>query len=313
MRANSFLEAVAAGHLVADGAMGTELHSRGLLYGACFEALNLHLHRPELVAEIHRSYLDAGARVIETNTFGAARTRLSLHGLGDRVRAINLAGARIARQACDAAGRETWVVGAIGPTGLVMPTDVSSLSSVERARLLDDYRAQAEALAEGGVDALLLETLRYPVELKLAVEAALGLGLPVIALATFDDTEAGPKMADGTDPETIARWLTAAGVDVLGANCGTGPRQLVEVATRMFSAAISPKNKATAPLIAMFPSAGLPSEVYGTFVHPATTDDLAAGARELFALGVHCVGGCCGTTPAHVRAMSHAATGGSLH
>ncbi|MEO7092956.1 MAG: bifunctional homocysteine S-methyltransferase/methylenetetrahydrofolate reductase [Polyangiales bacterium] len=299
-----FLEAVKSGVLVVDGAMGTQLYERGVLFTVNYEELNLS--RGEAIRKIHEEYVRAGAQVIETNTFGANATRLARHGLESKVREINIAGVRLAREASKAIpGATPFVAGAIGPTGLIFPA-ASDWSDAERTRLLDGFRQQADALAEGGADLLIVETMRQPEELRIAVEAAKATGLPIVAQATFSDPtdgREGPTMADGTTPAVIARALIEWGADVVGANCGEGPKLLFDIAERM----IGPDGARLPVPISIVPNAGLPRRIDDRTVYMATPEYFQLYARRMFKLGIHMVGGCCGTTPDHIRKIAAAA------
>jgi homocysteine S-methyltransferase len=301
----SFLDALARGTLVVDGAMGTQLYERGVLFTVNYEELNLS--RPDLVRKIHEEYVRAGANVVETNTFGANPTRLARHGLEGKVREINAAGVRIAREAMKAAppGTPTFVGGAIGPTGLIFPgaAETAEWSAAEREKILDGFKAQADALAEAGADVLIVETMRQPEELRLAVEAVKRTGVTLVAQATFADSDEGPIMADGTKPAAIARALRDWGADVVGANCGEGPKLLFDVAEQMYGKSDDPF-----PLpISIVPNAGLPRRIDDRTVYMATPEYFQLYARRMFKLGVRLVGGCCGTTPDHVRKIAAAA------
>ena len=283
------IDAILAGPLVVDGAMGTQLYERGVLYSACFEELNLS--RPELVAKVHEDYLRAGAQVIETNTFGANAMRLEKYGLQLRVREICEAGVAIARRA--AQGR-AYVVGAIGPSGYFLgeasPEDLAKV----KAALAD----QASSLVGAGVDGLIVETMRQTAEVRVAIEvaaAAAGGRIPVIASVSLDESQ---RMADGTPAEEIARLMKEWGASVIGANCSDGPMSVLVSMERMAGAGL--------PLIAV-PNAGLPRRVDDRMVYVTTPEYFGVYARRLFKLGVKLVGGCCGTTPDHVKRIAAAA------
>ena len=218
----SFLDALDARVLVSDGAMGTQLYARGIFLNRCFDELNLT--QPDLVAEVHAEYARAGADVLETNTFGANRFKLSNFGLADQVRAINRQGARIARHAA----RETaWVAGSIGPLGVrIEPWGRTGVEEAEEA-----FREQAAALAEGGVDLFILETFRDVNELKAAIRAVRSVGsYPIVAQMTTEDDG---NTLDGTPPETFAPELERAGADVIGVNCSVGPAAMLETVEAM--------------------------------------------------------------------------------
>ncbi len=284
----NFLDRLARGPLLADGAMGTLLYSRGIGFDRCFDALCES--DPALVRAVHADYVAAGAELIETNTFGANRHRLAEHGLADRVREINLAGARLARAAADRAGRPVWVAGSVGPLGVA----VAPAGGAEEAAAAAAFAEQVRALADGGVDVIVVETMRSTDEARLAVAAArTACGLPVIALATFgEDGVTG----DGHAPDAVARLLQSAGADVVGANCSTGPAQMLDVVLRMAPAARVP--------IAAIPNAGLPTMVGGRYSYTSSPAYMAEMIAQMVAAGARIVGGCCGTTPEHIAAMA---------
>jgi homocysteine S-methyltransferase len=283
-----FIEALRAGALVGDGGMGTQLYERGMLFSVNYEELNLS--RPEVVRKIHEDYLQAGADVIETNTFGANAIRLARHGIEDRVREINLAAVRIAAEA--AAGR-AYVAGAIGPTGLILEGVEG-----EAARVRSAFKAQAEALAEGGADFLLIETMRHPQEILLALDAAreaVGQRLPIVAQVSVDQELA---MADGTTILSMGESLKAHGADAVGVNCSDGPQDVFFALEKLVPLGL--------PLTAV-PNAGLPRRVDERLIYISTPEYFGLFARRMFKLGVRLVGGCCGTTPEHIRRISAAA------
>lgn len=292
-----FREALRAGAMVFDGAMGTALYERGMLYTSCLDAAVLN--HPEVVRQIHEGYVRAGADVIETNTFGANRFRLEPHGLAEKVGEINRRAVQIAR---DAAGPNVYVVGSVGPSGMILKT----IGEAQRDELRLAFREQAAALCEQGVDALVLETFRQPEELRLAIEGARAgsrNAVPLVASCSFD---AFGTMADGTGPEEMARLLADWGVEALGVNCADGPAGVYEMATRMLEPGL--------PLVAQ-PNAGLPRRVEGRFAYMATPEYFQIYARRLYKAGVRAVGGCCGTTPDHVKKIAAAARmvgGGSV-
>jgi methionine synthase / methylenetetrahydrofolate reductase(NADPH) len=285
----SFLEALAAGPLVVDGAMGTQLYERGVLFSACFEELNLS--KPELVRKVHEDYVRAGAQIIETNTFGANSMRLEKHGLSARVREINEAAVRVAHEA--AAGK-AYVIGAIGPSGYflgeALPEDLAKV----RAAVAE----QAEWLVGSGVDALLVETLRQTNELRVAIEtavAASGGKVPVVASASVDEHS---RMSDGTSSAEIARLMREWGASVVGVNCCDGPMNVLE--------AVEPMLETGLPVWAV-PNAGLPRRVDERLVYVSTAEYFGVYARRMYKMGVKVVGGCCGTTPEHIRRIAAAA------
>ncbi len=284
-----FAEALKSDVLVLDGAMGTQLYERGILFSTCFEELNLS--RPELIAQVHESYLRAGAVILETNTFGANALRLEKHGLSSRVRSINEAAVEVARKV--AAG-QAYVVGAIGPSGYFLgeasPDDLAKV----KAALLE----QAEALVGAGVDALYAETFRQTSELRVALEAATSAArgkVPVMASVSVDEQG---RMADGTTSVEIARSMKEWGAEVIGVNCSDGPMNVL--------AAVEPMIELGLPVCAA-PNAGLPRRVDERMVYVSTPEYFGLYARRMFKLGVRIVGGCCGTTPEHVRRVAAAA------
>jgi len=289
MKASALMEALQRGALVFDGAMGTALYEHGLRYDQCLD--EACLSRPDVVRDVHRAHREAGARVLSTNTFGANALRLAAHGLADRHDAILGAAVRIAREA---AGERGLVVGSVGPSGRVW----STVDAEERARIREAFRAQCAALAAEGVDGLLLETFRQPEELELAVEAARdagGTALPLVASLSFDPDG---TVADGRGPEEVADVVRALGADALGVNCSDGPAGVYEMATRMLDAGL--------PVVAL-PNAGLPRRVEGRLAYLATPEYFLLYAKRLFKAGIAGVGGCCGTTPAHVAQIAAAA------
>jgi methionine synthase / methylenetetrahydrofolate reductase(NADPH) len=271
--------------LVFDGAMGSLLYERGVFVTQNFEQLNVT--RPDVVRRIHEDYVAAGAQVIETNTFGANGFCLDRHGLGDQVRAFNVAGARLARKA---AGEDVWVAGSIGPTGLVPGVASKAELDVVAATFAD----QAAALVEGGVDLFVLETFRHLEEIRIAIDAARRAApeLPIIASMTFSS---GEMVADGSTPEQVAGTLRSWGADAIGVNCGDGPQLALAIAERMRGVDL--------PLCVQ-PNAGLPRTVDGRLLYMATPEYLDVFARRTIQLGATMIGGCCGTTPDHVRWMA---------
>jgi homocysteine S-methyltransferase len=268
--------------LVCDGAMGTMLYGRGVFLNRSFDELNLT--QPDLVAEVHQAYARAGADVIETNSFGANRAKLGAFGLADRVHAINVQGARIARHA---ARENVYVAGAIGPLGIrVEPWGKTGVDEAE-----EYFREQARALAEGGVDLFVLETFRDVNELGAAIRAVRGFcALPIVAQMT---TEEDGNSLDGVAPETFVPQLEEAGADVLGLNCSVGPAAMLEAIERM--------SQVTHMKLSAQPNAGRPREIEGRNLYLCSPEYMASYARRFINSGVRLVGGCCGTTPDHIR------------
>jgi methionine synthase / methylenetetrahydrofolate reductase(NADPH) len=282
-----FLTALEQRVLLADGAMGTLLHSRGVAQHACLEALVLD--EPDLVRRVHEDYIAAGADIIETDTFGANRFRLARHGLESRVRDINFKAARLARDAREIHGHPVFVAGAIGPTGRMLAT----AGDVRPGEVRAAVREQAEALLEGGVDLLILETFPDIAELReaiLAIKSA--CDLPVVAQLTFGRD--GRTYA-GEPPDEVANIASALGADVAGVNCSLGPQSALDVIDQMAAN--------TSIRLSAMPNAGLPKFMDGRLVYPATPDYYAEYAKKLVQAGANIVGGCCGTTPEHTSAM----------
>jgi 5-methyltetrahydrofolate--homocysteine methyltransferase len=284
------LDAIQARVLLGDGAMGTQLQQAGLESGGCGEAWNLD--HPGRVLAIQRAYAEAGADCVLSNTFGASRIMLERHGEGARVAAINEAGARIAREAFGA--RDGFVLGDVGPFGgLMEPYGEVAPSRVEQA-----FREQAQALVRGGVDAIIIETQTALEELEIAIAAAKEAGAPaVIGSLAYD------KMADedevrtmmGVSPEMAAEFMAARGVDVLALNCGTG----VDMA---MAADVVRRYRSVSGLPVMAqPNAGQPVLEDFKVVYRETPEQMARDLPALLAAGVNIVGGCCGSTPAHIR------------
>lgn len=282
-----FAEALKKGPLVFDGAMGTQLYERGYFITRSFDEANLA--RPDLVADIHRDYLRAGAQILETNTFGANRECLSRYGAQDRLAAINQAGVRIAREV---AGQEAYVAGSIGPTGLM----VGTLSEERRAALRPMFTEQIEALLAEGVDLLVLETFYSLEEIGEALQAARSLFAgPVVAQLAFSEDR---REIDGAPPLEAARRLLDWGATVVGANCAEGPAFLFEVAREMLACG--------AP-VSIQPNAGRPRRLDERTIYMTTPEYFGVYARRLFQSGVAIVGGCCGTGPEHIRPVLDAA------
>ncbi len=285
--AQDFREHITKHVTVFDGAMGTMLYTRGIYINQSFEFLNVM--RPNMVRDIHRNYLDAGAEVLETNTFGANEIKLKGFGLSDRVREINIEGVKAAR---DVAGDKVYVAGAIGPLGKPLtPLGIVSHQQAEKC-----FVHHVEALVEGGVDLLLLETFSDLLELKLAVNAVRSCtDIPLIAQMTLQENK---ETIYGTSPDTIARELSREDVDVIGLNCSVGPAIMLECIEMM-------RPYTNLPL-SVQPNAGLPKHVDGRSIYLATPEYMAEFAKRFIQKGVAIVGSCCGSTPEHTRAI-HAA------
>jgi len=286
-----FLARLDQGVLLADGAMGTLLYDKGIPFDRSFDALNLT--DPALIQSVHREYIRAGAEVIETNTFGANRFRLAAHGVTDSARQVNRAGAQVARNAREEVGESVFVAGAIGPLG----KPVAPLGTIPGDEALAAYREQAEGLVEGGVDLILVETQTDLVEALLAVDAVRSVtaDLPLVVEMTY--TEDG-RTLHGTYPEDVVRALAGKSVDVIGANCSVGPAELLEIVGRY-------RRKTERP-IAVMPNAGMPRLVNGRFIYLSSPEYFADYATRFADAGARLIGGCCGTTPAHIRRMREA-------
>jgi len=280
-----FLERLNDGVVIFDGAMGTMLYARGVFVNRCFDELNLS--NPGLVRSIHEEYLAAGAEVVETNTFGAHRFKLGPHGLAPQVRKINREGARIAREA--AAGQQGLVAGSMGPVG----KPLAPLGHVPREEAVEAFREQAAGLLEGGVDLIFVETMPSLDEATAAIEAirSQASDIPLAVSLTFN--EEGNTIY-GDAPEDVVLRLEDLGVPVVGANCSQGPQAMLETLQRMAAVARSAR-------LSAMPNAGSPALVEGRYVYLCTPEYMATWARRFLESGATVVGGCCGTTPAHVR------------
>ncbi|HEY1658840.1 MAG TPA: bifunctional homocysteine S-methyltransferase/methylenetetrahydrofolate reductase [Candidatus Sulfotelmatobacter sp.] len=275
--------------VLCDGAMGTLFYAKGVFINRCYDELNLS--QPDLVRALHHEYLQAGAEIIETNTFGANAFRLARHSLADKVQDINRMGARLAREA--AKSFDVWVAGSVGPLGTrIEPLGKTSFEEARQA-----FREQISVLAEAGVDLLILETFGYLEELHQAVQAAkeVAAGLPLVVQVTIDEDG---NCLDGSDPATFVPRIEGWGADVIGCNCSVGPVAMLEAMERVRTAT-------SLPLSAQ-PNAGIPRSVEGRNIYLCSPEYMASYARKFVAAGVRIVGGCCGTTPEHIRAMKSA-------
>src|SRR6202162_2549546 len=275
--------------VLCDGAMGPLLYAKGVFINRCYDELNLS--QPDLIRGVHHDYLQAGAEIIETNTFGANSFRLARHSIADRVAEINLAGARLAREA--AKSFDVWVAGSVGPLGVRI--EPLGKTSFEEARAA--FREQITALVKGGVDLLILETFGYVEELHQAILAARDVNpkIPVVAQVTIDEDG---NCLDGSTPESFTPRIEAWGVDVIGCNCSVGPVAMLDVLERV-------RALTSLPLAAQ-PNAGMPRSVEGRNIYLCSPEYMASYARKFVAAGVRLVGGCCGTTPEHIRVMKSA-------
>ena len=287
--ASDLLARIKQSAVLCDGAMGTLLYAKGIFINRCYDELNLS--QPELIRGIHHEYLQAGAEIIETNTFGANSFRLARHSMAGRVHDINVAGAKVAREA--AKSFDAWVAGSVGPLG----TRIEPLgkTSFEEARAA--FRDQIAALVEGGVDFLILETFGYVEELRQAMLAAREVHprIPLVAQVTIDEDG---NCLDGSTPETFTPRLEEWGADVIGCNCSVGPVAMLDAIERI-------RPLTSLPLAAQ-PNAGIPRSVEGRNIYLCSPEYMASYARKFVGAGVRLVGGCCGTTPDHVRVMKSA-------
>ncbi|HLL77886.1 MAG TPA: bifunctional homocysteine S-methyltransferase/methylenetetrahydrofolate reductase [Ktedonobacteraceae bacterium] len=286
--------------VLCDGAMGTLLYTRGITYEHCFDAVNLS--QPDIISGIHLEYIHAGAQIIETNSFGANRAKLEAYNLESQVRVINKSAVRLAREAREISGKPVFVAGAVGPTGrpLQAPDEhrLSELRSI--------FREQIEALQEGGVDLLILETFSSLAELRQAVLAAQELGgLPIVAQMSF--YEDGHTLS-GQSATRVATVLNDMGVDVIGANCSVGPAATLDALQEMIEEMRERReeHQGQMPLFSAQPNAGLPTRIDNRFFYVATPDYFADYALRFAEAGVRLIGGCCGTTPRHIAAMRSA-------
>ncbi|MBM3768045.1 MAG: bifunctional homocysteine S-methyltransferase/methylenetetrahydrofolate reductase [Acidobacteria bacterium] len=283
-KAQEFRDALAKGVLVADGAMGTMLYEKGVFINRCYDELNLS--SPAIVKEVHEAYVKAGAQIVETNTFGANRARLASYGMADKLSAINKAGVQIAREAAKDAA---FVAGALGPLGV----RIEPLGPTSFAETREIFREQVQALVDAGVDLLVFETFYQLNELREALFAAhevVGDSMAVIAQVTINDDG---NMLDGTDTETFAASLNEWPCDVIGLNCSVGPKATLETLEKMMA-------QTRKPLSAM-PNAGHPAEVEGRKIYLCSPEYMSQYARRFLWAGVKIVGGCCGTTPEHIK------------
>ena len=288
---SDFLKRIEQAPILCDGAMGTLLYAKGVFINRCYDELNLS--QPDLIRQVHQEYLQAGAEVIETNTFGGNSFRLSRFSCGDKIRDINLAGAQLAREA--AKSFDAYVAGSIGPLGV----RIEPLGKIGLDEAYASFLEQIKALVEGGVDLLVLETFGNLEELRQALRAAREVksDLPVVAQVTIDDDGV---CLDGSTPETFAQKLIDWGADVIGCNCSVGPAPMLDAIERVRAVAGD-----AAPLSAQ-PNAGMPRSVEGRNIYLCSPEYMASYAKKFVAAGVRFIGGCCGTTPDHIRMMKSA-------
>ncbi len=300
----TFLDLLEKSTLLADGAMGTMLHGRGIGFDKCFDELNLT--NPAAVADIHREYIEAGAQLVITNTFGANRFKLTRHGLEDRVAEINRAGVELAKRVVSASFKDVLVAGDVGPLGVRIAPYGRVQPDLARAA----FAEQIQALADAGADLIVIETMSDLYEIKEAIRAARDVGaglasapgrpqgspLPVVASVTFTRDD---RTILGDDPAKVARTLVEAGADVIGVNCSGGPAQLLRILKAMRTAAPDKR-------FWVKPNAGWPEQVGGRIMYPADAEYFGEYALSFREAGANVVGGCCGTTPAHIASMRRA-------
>ena len=289
----NLLEQLKENTLLADGAMGTMLHSRGISFERCFDELNLA--NPSVVAAIHREYIEAGAQLILTNTFGSNRFKLSKHGLEEQIVGINKAGVELARRVAAASFKNVLVAGDVGPLGV----RIAPFGRVKPEQARRAFAEQIEALCEAGADLIVIETMSDLHEIQLAIQAAKQVcSLPLVASVTFTRDD---RTLLGEDPLKVARTLDESGADVIGVNCSGGPAQLLRLLKQMHQALPGRPAK-----FWVKPNAGWPEQVGGRIMYPADPDYFGDYALSFREAGASIVGGCCGTTPQHIAAMRKA-------
>jgi len=280
-----FLERIKEGGVLFDGAIGTQLYERGIFLNQCFEQVSVT--QPRLVKQVHRDYFDAGAEVLTTNTFGANAKKLAQHGLECRWQEINRASVKLAREV---AGKTGFIAGSVGPSGVTL----DELSRPQGRKAMQALADQIEVLVEAGVDLICLETFSVLQELEMMIERTKALNIPIVALYTFQMNGRG---AEGQSPIVVGQRLIEAGADVIGSNCGGGPDLLFEVTTPMVELGVPVLSQA---------NAGRPELIEGRSIYVANNEYFSVFTRRLLKAGVKLVGGCCGTTPAHIKKMANA-------
>ncbi len=286
----SLLERVAGGEiLISDGAMGTFLHAKGMGAGECPESWCVS--HPEVVRGIAEAYIAAGSQIVETNSFGGSSLKLNSYGLRDKVKELNRAAAVLAREAM---GGNGYVAASIGPTGHIAQEEGGELTLAE---FYESFKEQAAALAEGGADAICIETMSSVLEAVEAIRAAKETGLPVLCTFTFELGRRGYRTMMGVSPDRAARDAAAAGADIIGTNCGNGIAGMIEVVRQM---------RAAAPRVPILvhANAGVPMVEDGKTIFKETPEYMASRIHELVEAGAGIVGGCCGTGPEHIAAIA---------
>ena len=318
MARSAFLSALDQRVLLYDGAMGTEVQRRNLsareFGGESLEGANdwLVIAKPAVIDEIHRSYFEAGADVVETDTFGSTRLKLDEYGKGDAVREVNIAAAELARRAADdysTADRPRFVAGSMGPTGMLPSSTDPDLGAITPDELEAIYYEQAAALIAGGVDILLLETAQDILELKSAMfgahRAVREANRPIVLQTQVTLIDASGRMLLGTDIGSALTTISGIGTDLIGLNCSTGPHEMTDAVRHLGEMSLAP--------ISIIPNAGMPINEDGETIYPMGPDEMGeALARFVREFGVSVVGGCCGTTPEHIRAFRQVLAGRHL-
>jgi len=293
--AHPFIDRLENGIVLGDGAMGTMLYEAGRSLDESLDALNVS--HPDLVASIHRAYIDSGADVIEANTFGGNRYRLEPHGLTEKLRDVNKRGVRIAREEREISGTSVLVAGSIGPTGRTL----APFGTLTQEATTAAFREQIEFLLEAGVDLLIIETMGNQDEMDCAIAAARASSdLPIVAMMTF--AEDGRTLA-GLCPEDVARHLASKDVDVIGANCSVGPQRLLGVISKMKATIDCLPEGGKRPFLSCMPNAGWPTIVGSRVIYRSSPEYFAEFVRSAAEAGARFIGGCCGTTPDHIRQM----------
>jgi 5-methyltetrahydrofolate--homocysteine methyltransferase len=273
--------------LVGDGAMGTMLQAAGLTAGHCPEEWNVS--HSEEIAKIQKAYIDAGADIIETNSFGGNKYRLGFHGYADSVSLFNQKSAEVARSVCP---EGKFVAGSVGPTGEFL----EPMGEMTKDQLTDAFKAQIEALLAGGVDILVIETMSDIGEARAAIDAAkqLSTDIPVFVTMTYEKHATGYRTMMGVQPADMVNPLIDAGADVIGANCGTGMEDMIEIVRSI-------REKTQFPLLVQA-NAGLPVQEGRQTYYKESPQDRGLSVKQILQLGVNIIGGCCGTTPEHIKA-----------